>query len=145
MIFLFARLARFIPAGAGNTDRALHQSGVVTVYPRWRGEHDNGSHAGCILYGLSPLARGTLSCNRRQRPRCRFIPAGAGNTHSPLIRNSPIAVYPRWRGEHNELVYQPPVDPGLSPLARGTPEQTKSPAMPGRFIPAGAGNTRLQS
>ncbi len=39
-----------------------------------------------------------------------------------LLREGPTAVYPRWRGEHvqaflGELGYA-----GLSPLARGTPD-----------------------
>ena len=35
-------VARFIPAGAGNTSSALPNPSVVTVYPRWRGEHVTG-------------------------------------------------------------------------------------------------------
>ena len=30
---------RFIPAGAGNTRRWHRQTPVLSVYPRWRGEH----------------------------------------------------------------------------------------------------------
>ena len=32
-------LIRFIPAGAGNTDRDITMYRVNSVYPRWRGEH----------------------------------------------------------------------------------------------------------
>ncbi|AEE57974.1 hypothetical protein ECP029943810_3075 [Escherichia coli P0299438.10] len=53
-------LARFIPAGAGNSGTGPALTGGGSVYPRWRGE--------LLLYrdyrrgivGLSPLARGTL-------------------------------------------------------------------------------------
>ncbi len=50
---------RFIPAGAGNT---ISSSVIVvsrSVYPRWRGEHDNGRPHTLEFFGLSPLARGT--------------------------------------------------------------------------------------
>ena len=32
-------IARFIPAGAGNTFKTLLRGRWFTVYPRWRGEH----------------------------------------------------------------------------------------------------------
>ncbi|QDQ30936.1 hypothetical protein FORC098_1058 [Salmonella enterica subsp. enterica serovar Typhimurium] len=50
---------RFIPAGAGNTNRRFTLSNGAPVYPRWRGEH--GAVAGMSMkqVGLSPLARGT--------------------------------------------------------------------------------------
>ena len=34
-----AKNERFIPAGAGNTRRWHRQTPVLSVYPRWRGEH----------------------------------------------------------------------------------------------------------
>ena len=71
----------------------------------------------------------------------RFIPAGAGNTSSSnsLIRLA--AVYPRWRGEHNERNNAQAFWSGLSPLARGTPNGSDVRRLRYRFIPAGAGNT----
>ncbi|CRY88290.1 unnamed protein product (plasmid) [Salmonella enterica subsp. enterica serovar Senftenberg] len=53
--------ARFIPAGAGNTQFVSLLIRIVSVYPRWRGEHlpMPGTLKRCA--GLSPLARGTLS------------------------------------------------------------------------------------
>ena len=50
---------RFIPAGAGNTDWRKQREAEGAVYPRWRGEHADGRHAGGKRIGLSPLARGT--------------------------------------------------------------------------------------
>ena len=51
---------RFIPAGAGNTRRWHRQTPVLSVYPRWRGEHITNEGAFRWHAGLSPLARGTL-------------------------------------------------------------------------------------
>ena len=77
--------ARFIPAGAGNTHTAERAAGVVTVYPRWRGEHANPRSNAQMFDGLSPLARGTLRQDVGTLRDLRFIPAGAGNTGRPLI------------------------------------------------------------
>ncbi|CQO42328.1 Domain of uncharacterised function (DUF2825) [Salmonella enterica subsp. enterica serovar Typhimurium str. DT104] len=52
--------ARFIPAGAGNTNGHSKSNGSGTVYPRWRGEHDVTDSEIYWDNGLSPLARGTL-------------------------------------------------------------------------------------
>ncbi len=50
---------RFIPAGAGNTPCALKTPCRLSVYPRWRGEHQPNILIHAALCGLSPLARGT--------------------------------------------------------------------------------------
>ncbi len=118
----FARLRRFIPAGAGNTPSSQGSWSRQPVHPRWRGEHNRNEGLMTKAFGSSPLARGTRQKAYEPHYRRRFIPAGAGNT--TLADSTPIAmtVHPRWRGEHahrQELVSQ------IS-----------------RFIPAGAGNTR---
>ena len=115
------------------------------VYPRWRGEHKDRSPRTQKDYGLSPLARGTPTCRQKGHHRYRFIPAGAGNT--PLRFFSPChpAVYPRWRGEHVPIVSNGFCKTGLSPLARGTLQETLPHRRNNRFIPAGAGNTTLKS
>ena len=80
---LFAALslvARFIPAGAGNTVDGEFFIAGAPVYPRWRGEHDRLRHLAVADQGLSPLARGTQRLFPAQTLRIRFIPAGAGNT-----------------------------------------------------------------
>ncbi len=114
-------IPRFIPAGAGNTSNCCNGQRSHAVYPRWRGEHCLGGGSAQPRNGLSPLARGTRieSCVNSRRPR--FIPAGAGNTVSISRTSSPIAVYPRWRGEHAETASWMLRYCGLSPLARGTP------------------------
>ncbi len=50
---------RFIPAGAGNTESIIASGYLVTVYPRWRGEHSVLPVTFVRAAGLSPLARGT--------------------------------------------------------------------------------------
>ncbi len=132
---------RFIPAGAGNTSNCCNGQRSHAVYPRWRGEHCLGGGSAQPRNGLSPLARGTRieSCVNSRRPR--FIPAGAGNTHSLARLNQLSPVYPRWRGEHSEYFADLFTDRGLSPLARGTRGNSFLDAALLRFIPAGAGNT----
>ncbi len=89
--------------------------------------------------GLSPLARGTRHDAGRLPVEPRFIPAGAGNTSRPRAGRRRTAVYPRWCGEHR---VQSLVN-GLSPLARGTLYAAQQYPQPARFIPAGAGNTKI--
>ncbi len=50
----------------------------------------------------------------------RFIPAGAGNTVAANGEQVIGAVYPRWRGEHDQTATRFVDYGGLSPLARGT-------------------------
>ena len=111
---------RFIPAGAGNSSRAIAIAIVRSVYPRWRGELYINEVNLWKLYGLSPLARGTLFMRGSKSPRRRFIPAGAGNSGQGNSITIPCPVYPRWRGEL--LLYRDYRRGivGLSPLARGT-------------------------
>ncbi len=92
----------------------------MVVYPRWRGEHPNGSALSYPQIGLSPLARGTQSDAIDALIDARFIPAGAGNTEGAEEYRIQNAVYPRWRGEHVLPSYPAGAAAGLSPLARGT-------------------------
>ena len=112
---------RFIPAGAGNTVDGEFFIAGAPVYPRWRGEHDRLRHLAVADQGLSPLARGTPAVGTVKLRYCRFIPAGAGNTIEIVFGIYSEAVYPRWRGEHNEYWSSILMRRGLSPLARGTP------------------------
>ena len=91
---------RFIPAGAGNTSGFVGDARPSAVYPRWRGEHLVGELQEKGIYGLSPLARGTLFLFLTTAFTGRFIPAGAGNTRFTTAGISNDSVYPRWRGEH---------------------------------------------
>ena len=137
-------LHRFIPAGAGNTSTLSITTDREPVYPRWRGEHPNGSALSYPQIGLSPLARGTLAKQTSGYAWCRFIPAGAGNTKFILINTAFVSVYPRWRGEHFTTIGGHATAHGLSPLARGTLVDKVARQVRLRFIPAGAGNTGRQ-
>ncbi len=134
-------LHRFIPAGAGNTSTLSITTDREPVYPRWRGEHPNGSALSYPQIGLSPLARGTQSDAIDALIDARFIPAGAGNTEGAEEYRIQNAVYPRWRGEHDKSLTKNNSTPGLSPLARGTHHYFGKSVIKNRFIPAGAGNT----
>ncbi len=112
-----------------------------SVYPRWRGEHTSVIAAAFYIIGLSPLARGTPDIEIPELNITRFIPAGAGNTTSCPLSLFQLPVYPRWRGEHAPASHPGIAAAGLSPLARGTHRRADVSRGPGRFIPAGAGNT----
>ena len=93
--------------------------------------------------GSSPQARGTRNTGSDPCTIFRFIPAGAGNTEGTVAAIELMAVHPRRRGEHRGRRIPPRPLSGSSPQARGTPWIT-TPIRPGwRFIPAGAGNTRI--
>ena len=91
--------------------------------------------------GLSPLARGTPRATSATRINNRFIPAGAGNSHGIWQTSSTCTVYPRWRGELDSKPVTRTHQPGLSPLARGTSDDSIAADESERFIPAGAGNS----
>ncbi len=115
------RDCRFIPAGAGNTRPSVLVVPPSLVYPRWRGEHIHKRLSIKPARGLSPLARGTPPKTVGKLTDYRFIPAGAGNTHSHSVEKYQVG--------------------GLSPLARGTLRVPLRAPEHRRFIPAGAGNT----
>ena len=116
-----ARRRRFIPAGAGNTGRALCSDRELPVHPRGRGEHFDIPGGTVTVYGSSPRARGTPFGHRAEPGVDRFIPAGAGNTLLALVRSILGGVHPRGRGEHEGEVDVSPAGGGSSPRARGTP------------------------
>ena len=133
--------ARFIPAGAGNSRCTRRLCAAITVYPRWRGELIRSVSCTACGCGLSPLARGTPINAALFHLQCRFIPAGAGNSSTPLVIAEIVTVYPRWRGELVPFKQQEQALFGLSPLARGTHLRPPTPHVTARFIPAGAGNS----
>ncbi len=134
-------MARFIPAGAGNTCDLARGHSRRAVHPRGRGEHQKRWRELWADVGSSPRARGTPQIGVDVGTVQRFIPAGAGNTwfwlRSWLLR----PVHPRGRGEHGFQLNQSSDPLGSSPRARGTLPRRTCLGFVLRFIPAGAGNT----
>ena len=98
-----------------------------------------------VLFGSSPLARGTLIRRRPPFPALRLIPARAGNTGTRLAGASRSPAHPRSRGEHMTSNPSGIGRGGSSPLARGTPLFAQPPLRRPRLIPARAGNTGTDS
>ncbi len=141
------KLARFIPARAGNTTAGHRRCSPRPVHPRASGEHIAGADPIRQYAGSSPRERGTHVHLITQRPKLRFIPARAGNTSPPSPPTWPRAVHPRASGEHIRFRDVSPGPNGSSPRERGTPARADTREHHHRFIPARAGNTwavRLQ-
>ncbi len=114
---------------------------ILQVSPRRRGEQELTGGFVWGWDGSSPPARGTGWSSTRRSGRCRFIPAGAGNSgHGQLAAPVP-AVHPRRCGE--QVSRTAPVVPlaGSSPQVRGTATHHENQRYFDRFIPAGAGNS----
>ncbi len=135
-------LARFIPAGAGNTPGRTRPCCPCTVHPRWRGEHGCWVAPPRPCSGSSPLARGTRNAVATDlRPQDGSSPLARGTRLLPSVPRSCPSVHPRWRGEHPAPRREAGYTSGSSPLARGTHWTRSDSCAAGRFIPAGAGNT----
>ncbi len=91
--------------------------------------------------GSSPRVRGTLAGHDDPTPRCRLIPAGAGNTAPDTRTRSRQPAHPRGCGEHTEQSGSAYASAGSSPRVRGTQRITACQQSIKRLIPAGAGNT----
>ena len=91
--------------------------------------------------GSSPQGRGTLTDSLVERCERRFIPAGAGNTATPVPSLPCPPVHPRRGGEHLPSTRGETKGDGSSPQGRGTRIGKICPRCGRRFIPAGAGNT----
>ena len=94
------RLARLIPARAGNTPGSSHTASIMSAHPRSRGEHAGGVDVWEGVVGSSPLARGTPVFLSLVIIGFRLIPARAGNTCRRRGLRATSAAHPRSRGEH---------------------------------------------
>ena len=139
---VFPDVLRFIPARAGNRDRAADAAFESPVHPRACGEQHRPQLLSHRDSGSSPRVRGTAPDMSVGWHCSRFIPARAGNR---AARPSPRAwrsVHPRACGEQQRIVGNIRTHDGSSPRVRGTGEIYDGARFAGRFIPARAGNRR---
>ncbi len=133
---------RIIPAGAGHTLRLLRLHSQQPDHPRGCGAHCPCRRSTTRARGSSPRVRGTRSIPKRNWPRRRIIPAGAGHTTLMSAKSCGSADHPRGCGAHPaaRLHCRPSI--GSSPRVRGTPSPRRCDECLDRIIPAGAGHTR---
>ncbi len=132
---------RFIPAPAGNTGWRRVLRAWRPVHPRACGEHAGRRVERVPEDGSSPRLRGTRLLCLQPFLQQRFIPAPAGNTIVEGANGIPVPVHPRACGEHAVSAQHGPIGLGSSPRLRGTLFRGRAVSVPGRFIPAPAGNT----
>ena len=94
-----------------------------------------------IIWGSSPLARGTLRGVWENGIKPGLIPARAGNTRGCILRVWHGRAHPRSRGEHRAGRKGRLLRKGSSPLARGTHTADLGGDTTTGLIPARAGNT----
>ena len=114
---------------------------MVWAHPRSRGEHPPHTSPVPVADGSSPLARGTLYGIVTKEQAAGLIPARAGNTETNSTGYLRRQAHPRSRGEHYKDTYPRKMEPGSSPLARGTRELPFAKIPRPGLIPARAGNT----
>ena len=93
------------------------------------------------MTGSSPRLRGTRPGVGHGDADYRFIPAPAGNTHTPPATAAVVSVHPRACGEHMIDAGYESIADGSSPRLRGTLARMPFDRWRRRFIPAPAGNT----
>ena len=135
------RIARFIPACAGNRGEARGFRGSTAVHPRVCGEQLRACHDFNRPAGSSPRVRGTGRPPPRHRSGRRFIPACAGNRRLAAIYTGVVPVHPRVCGEQFLAGCCAIVFAGSSPRVRGTVTSLGFGGPGARFIPACAGNS----
>ena len=133
---------RFNPARAGNTSGSRVASGATSVQPRACGEHQHPAGGAHVRYGSTPRVRGTLLLRLFGLRIVRFNPARAGNTERSRTSAAGSAVQPRACGEHPMFRTSWRKLTGSTPRVRGTRRLFLGEAVPARFNPARAGNTR---
>ena len=131
------------PSLAQGTRIAVGFSTSISRFIPACGELSKPSWAIVQLDGSSPLARGTPLNLCLGRLPIRFIPAYAGNSSRSKASIFVGAVHPRLRGELKAKLYPELCQDGSSPLTRGTPSASPIIQFIIRFIPAYAGNSRL--
>ena len=138
-------MGRFIPACAGNRERAIMSTAVISVHPRVCGEQVNRPIQFPIAVGSSPRVRGTVLLIPLLLSQTRFIPACAGNSPIESAIACNWAVHPRVCGEQVLKVRKDVSKRGSSPRVRGTGHAHSDHVFADRFIPACAGNSFQQT
>ena len=87
-----------IPARAGQPRRAMIQIDTAGAYPRSRGAAPLSARMGAGVWGLSPLARGSLFLCPDRVTSGGPIPARAGQPTFPYRCQASARAYPRSRG-----------------------------------------------
>ncbi len=134
------RPVRFIPTCAGNAAHLGGQLSFQGVHPHMRGERSCTWAIRWPSIGASSHARGTHRQRPEQAGQVRFILAYAGNAVTGASAQKSRAVHPRICGERLGTPQSMDSIYGSSPHARGTRGRLPVPGLPGRFIPACAGN-----
>ena len=112
--------SRFIPACAGNRHLKGYALDAHPVHPRVCGEQTQIDFGSRPRSGSSPRVRGTARDCRPASEWIRFIPACAGNRHTPCHVCELPAVHPRVCGEQKALAAEWGLENGSSPRVRGT-------------------------
>ena len=134
-----------IPALAGNTFCSRLSLMWGRDHPRSRGEYISAGCAVITPAGSSPLSRGIQKRRIEKGDNYGIIPALAGNTRTIDYPSIDDADHPRSRGEYCQITGHLLPALGSSPLSRGILTNRYSSAVPGRIIPALAGNTSVPS
>ena len=132
---------RFIPAPAGNSDRAPRRPARGTVHPRACGELIALFASFVGVSGSSPRLRGTPMAVATRKGGRRFIPASAGNSSAGQSPPRKPTVHPRVCGELITTEIGLSGEDGSSPRLRGTRGAADLRPALRRFIPASAGNS----
>ena len=130
-----------IPAYAGSTTSPAQRLRAETNHPRIRGEHDFARSKTSRRDQSSPHTRGARAGGGDAPAVGRIIPAYAGSTAAPSVRQPASRDHPRIRGEHPKGITRTRSPAGSSPHTRGAPEQRRRPSRGAGIIPAYAGST----
>ena len=139
------RQQRVIPACAGNAPKRHIHSGPDTGHPRVCGERGLRGLYSLPSAGSSPRVRGTRPPRPLQSPKCRVIPACAGNATLAATRASISSGHPRVCGERQYAKIFSVSGVGSSPRVRGTLPKRVTLITNYRVIPACAGNAWKQA
>ena len=131
-----------IPAHAGKTHTAGHNSQPSRAHPRSRGENSLKQNIVIVNEGSSPLTRGKLGVRLFAGLKRRLIPAHAGKTTWPPAWIAASWAHPRSRGENGIRESGFNLDAGSSPLTRGKLTLIDPTGALNGLIPAHAGKTK---